>query len=103
MFRRFVRMPPPPKANDPETPISPQKAEQIFRTHPSELAALLELAWEFRQWNGNLDLGHPNRRSDIPQLPEYLLQALFGNEVNQFVQTNKGCFFPSNTGMVGPH
>ncbi len=100
MFRRFVRIPPPPKANDPETPISPQKAEQIFRTHPSELAALLELAWEFRQWDGNLDLGHPNRRSDIPQLPEYLLQALFGNETNQFVQTNKGCFFPRNTGIV---
>lgn len=103
MFRRIVRIPPPPNPPNPETPIAPQKAEQLFRLHPSELAALLEMAWEFRVWEndsaGNPPLGHPNRRSDIPQLPDYLLEVLFGNEFNDFFDVNKGCFLPGNKGL----
>jgi hypothetical protein len=104
MFRRFVRTPPPPDLNNPETPIARQKAEQLFRSHPVELAALLEMAWQFRKWEldpfGNPPLGHPNHRSDIPQLPNYLLEALFGNEINDFFDVNKGCFLPNNSGIV---
>lgn len=102
MFRRLARISPP--STSPETPISPQKAEQIFRLHPAELSALLELAWEFRVWendpSGNPPLGHPNRRSDIPQMPEYLLDALFGNAPNPFVQRNRGRFSPGGIGTV---
>jgi len=98
MFRRLVRVPPP--SNSLETPISRQKAEQIFRLHPAELAALLELGWEFKVWesdpSGNPPLGHPNRRSDIPQLPEYLLDALFGNAPHSFVQSNRNSFRPGS-------
>ncbi|NJM65720.1 MAG: hypothetical protein HC851_08635 [Acaryochloris sp. RU_4_1] len=87
-----------PPSNSPETPISSKKAEQIFRLHPAELNAFLELAWEFRVWendpSGNPPLGHPNRRSDIPQLPEYLLDALFGSELNPFAQANRNSFRP---------
>lgn len=110
MFRRFVRVPPPPTSTNPETLIAPQKAEQLFRLHPSELTALLELAWEFRVWEidpSDLSgrrprhpLGHPNRRSDISQLPDYLLQALFGSELNQFFQRNEECFSPNEVGIV---
>lgn len=110
MFRRFVRVLPPPDPNNPadpnnpETPISRQKAEQLFRSHPAELAALLEMAWQFRKWeldlSGSPVLGHPNHRSDIPQLPNYLLEALFGNATNDFFDVNKGCFLPNNKGIV---
>lgn len=105
MFRRVVRIPPLPNSTNPETPIAPQKAEQLFRSHPSELAALLEMAWQFRKWEKDTSgnpihpLGHPNRRSDIPQLPDYLLEALFGNEFNDFFDVNKGCFLPNNIGL----
>lgn len=82
MFRRFVT------DDDPNITISSQDAENLFRLHPSELAALLELAWEFRIWNSdsfraqkNYQLGHPNRRSDISELPPYLLN-LFRNFAN---------------------
>ncbi|MEQ9482272.1 hypothetical protein [Coleofasciculus sp. F4-SAH-05] len=55
------------------------KAEMLFRLHPSELSALLEMAWDFRVWEANEPLGHPRRRSDIPGLPEYLLNTLFSS------------------------
>jgi hypothetical protein len=105
MFRRLARIQPTsPPSTSPETPISSQKAEQIFRLHPAELAALLELAWEFRVWEndppGNPPLGYPNRRSDIPQLPEYLLDALFENAPNPFVETNRGRFRAGEIGTV---
>lgn len=53
------------------------KANALFRLHPSELSALLEMAWDFRVWDQNEELGHPRRRSDIPGVPEYLLNTLF--------------------------
>jgi hypothetical protein len=96
MFRRIARIlptNPPANSSDSEIPISSQKAEQLFRLHPSELTALLEMAWEFRVWDDNNPLGHPNRRSDISQLPDYLLEILFGtNGENDFFGVNKNCF-----------
>jgi hypothetical protein len=90
MFRRFVSANPANPAN-PQNPdsffIDPQKAEGLFRLHPSELAALLELAWEFREWFEGLSLGHPFRRSDIPQLPSYLL-----NLFSTFAERNRKQF-----------
>jgi hypothetical protein len=71
-----------------------QKADLLFRLHPSKLAALLEMGWEFRR-SDNDPLGHPNRRSDIPQLPDYLLEIL-GADVNNFYQPNKKKFSPIN-------
>jgi hypothetical protein len=81
MFRRLA-------SANPQNPnsnifIDPQKAEGIFRLHPSELAALLELAWEFRVWFDSLPLGHPFRRSDISELPSYLLNSFPFANVNR--------------------
>jgi hypothetical protein len=53
----------------------PGGAEILFRLHPVELASLLEMAWEFRQHEDDKPIGHPNRRSDIPGLPAYILQG----------------------------
>lgn len=97
MFRRFVTTPG-SQLDDLDTPIDPQKAEDLFRLNPAELAALLELAWEFRVWEESIELGRPNRRSDISELPEYLLNALYGgardDAGNPVVQTNRDRFRP---------
>jgi hypothetical protein len=95
MFRRIARSPL-SNATNSETPILSQTAEKLFRLHPSELAALLEMAWEFRVWDQRdgepIDpLGHPNRRSDIPQLPDYLLEILFGGQ--EFFKEANNNFF----------
>jgi hypothetical protein len=83
MFRRFVSA----NSTNPNNPnsnfIDPQKAEVLFRLHPSELFALLELAWEFRQWFETLPLGHPYRRSDISELPKDLLDNFPFAKVNR--------------------
>jgi hypothetical protein len=71
-----------------------QRAELLFRLHPLKLAALLEMSWEFRRSN-NDPLGHPNRRSDIPQLPDYLLKSL-GADANDFYSPNKTKFSTSD-------
>lgn len=63
MFRQFAK------------PNFPGGAEVLFRLHPAELAALLEQAWEFRRHDSNQSIGHPDRRSDVPGLPGYLLGA----------------------------
>jgi hypothetical protein len=80
MFRRFVSANP---QNARDIFIDPQKAEGLFRMHPAELAALLELAWEFRVWFESLPLGHPFRRSDIAELPEELLDNFPFSETNR--------------------
>jgi hypothetical protein len=41
-------------------------AEVLMRFHPSDLTALLELAWDRRSNNPVVELGHPARRSDLP-------------------------------------
>jgi hypothetical protein len=83
MFRRLIAPPLSGDSGTSDAVIDRTKAELLFRLHPSELALLLELAWEVRVWEVNPELGHPNRRSDIPQLPQYLLDALFGGAVAQ--------------------
>jgi hypothetical protein len=83
MFRRFVSA-----QNPTDIFIDPQKAEEIFRSHPSELAAMLELSWEFRIWFEALPLGHPFRRSDVSELPKELLDR-FTVSANRQKFTNK--------------
>jgi hypothetical protein len=80
MFRRFVSA---ESQNQDSIFIDRQKAENLFRMHPSELFALLELAWEFRQWFENLPLGHPLRRSDISELPRDLLDNFEFSSINR--------------------
>lgn len=62
MFRQFVRQ-------------IPDGAEFLFRLHPVELSTLLEEAWNFQRNDRAQPVGHPDHRSDIPGLPEYLLKA----------------------------
>jgi hypothetical protein len=80
MFRRFVSASP---QNATGIFIDPQKAEGLFRLHPLELSALIELSWEFRTWYEDLPLGHPQRRSDISELPSYLLDKFPVANLNQ--------------------
>lgn len=77
----------------------PGGAELLFRLHPIELAGLLEQAWEFRVHTNDPDvpLGHPDRRSAVPGLPAYLLQAFEGYARNRQTFTaprhdTEGCF-----------
>jgi hypothetical protein len=56
MFRRFAG-------------TIPAGAETLFRLHPSQLALLLEQAWESRTFNPASPLGRPDHRSDLPGLP----------------------------------
>lgn len=66
----------------------PGGAELLFRLHPIELALLLEQAWEFRKQDASQRIGHPDRRSDVPGLPRYLLQALPNYRKNRATFTN---------------
>jgi hypothetical protein len=77
MFRQLVR------ASNRALSI-PGRAELLFRLHPVELAALLEQAWEFRKHDttNRRTTGHPDRRSNIPGLPGYLLEAFPNFEHN---------------------
>lgn len=87
------------------------KAKALFRLHPSELSALLEMAWDLRVWDQNEELGHPRRRSDIPGVPEYLLDTLFSAappEASNFFVGNQGQFsdtdiFPGRGGVLWDH
>src|SRR5262245_36649438 len=57
MFRRFAKF---------LTDSSLKGPDVLMGFHPSDLTALLELAWDERSNNPNLRLGHPARRSDLP-------------------------------------
>lgn len=52
MFRTFAR-------------FLPNGARDLVQFHPSDLTAVLELAWDRRTDRQNLELGHPFRRSDF--------------------------------------
>lgn len=99
MFRRFVTQPN-GQNGDPNVPINREKANELFRLNPLELAGLLELAWDLREWDGDSNnpspLGHPNRRSDISGLPQYFLDNLFGgavaNDGSGVITTNRDNF-----------
>jgi hypothetical protein len=49
--------------------IFPGGPNALVQSHPSELTALLELAWQLRPTALGTDLGHPDRRSDLDGLP----------------------------------
>jgi hypothetical protein len=57
-------------------------ARKLFRLHPTELAALLEQAWKLRRDNDVESQGHPDRRSNLPGLPNYLLKLFACSEEN---------------------
>ncbi|MFX0198364.1 MAG: hypothetical protein ACFFCW_19775 [Candidatus Hodarchaeota archaeon] len=67
----------------------PGGAEALFRLHPQELNILLELAWEFRVHKNSEALGHPDRRSDLSQLPRKILDLF------PFAATNRSRFVKS--------
>ena len=41
------------------------EARDLVQFHPSDLTAVLELAWDRRADRTNLELGHPFHRSDL--------------------------------------
>ena len=57
-------------------------AQKLFRLHPVELAGLLEQAWELRKHDREKPQGHPERRSNLPGLPSYLLKLFACAEEN---------------------
>jgi hypothetical protein len=63
MFRRFAKF----LSDD-----GPERdgAKELMRLHPSDLTALLELAWDNRSSRTDVDLGHPSRRSAVPGFPK---------------------------------
>lgn len=76
----------------------PGGAEQLFRLHPADLTALLELVWETRS-HENTETGRPNRRSIQPELPKELLD-LFGRDNvngNTHIARNRALFTPAGT------
>ena len=56
MFRRFAKF---------LTDVGVNGPEVVTRLHPADLTALLELAWDRRANNPNVDLGRPARRSAL--------------------------------------
>ena len=59
-----------------------EKAQKLFQLHPIELSSLLDQAWELRAHNTDEDQGHPDRRSNLPGLPSYLLEYFACAESN---------------------
>jgi hypothetical protein len=62
MFRQFATVIPP---------------QQLMELHPVTLAGFLERVWAQRAITGD-PLGHPDNRSNVDQLPEYLLDPVPG-------------------------
>lgn len=60
------------------------RINQLFCLHPVEIRALLELGWDTRIHRkgekGESKPGHPDRRSELSQLPKYFIDALFNND-----------------------
>lgn len=65
MFRRFAGS-------------IPDGARRLFRLHPFQLSALLELAWDLRANDQAVILGEPRHRSDLPGLFAALGSAAAG-------------------------
>jgi len=61
--------------------VLPGGAEQLFRLHPTDITALLELAWELRQHEVD-ETGRPGRRSHHLEMPKNLLDLFGRDEVN---------------------
>lgn len=86
MFRRIIGT-----GNDRE-----KRANELFCLHPAEISALLELGWNTRVHRkkgneGAQSVGQPNRRSELSQLPEYFIDALFdqNSKSNKFPSKNR--------------
>jgi hypothetical protein len=95
MFRRIVATNAAP-VNPNNIDIDKDRAENLFKLHPSELGALLEMAWEFRKHDpGKGSIGHPDFRSNLTELPEKVL-ALF----NEMTRINRASFKADNLGGV---
>ena len=56
-------------------------ANALFLQHPSVLTTLLEVAWQSRALASNRPLGDPGHRSNLPQLPDFWLDALKNSAV----------------------
>jgi len=76
-----------------------KRANELFCLHPAEIRALLELGWNTRVHKkkgekGALSVGQPDRRSDLSQLPEYFIDALFdqNGKSNKFPSINRKSF-----------
>lgn len=65
MFRQFAGSIP---------TVDKTRAANLFRLHPVELSSLLDQAWELRTHRTAEERGHPDRRSNLPGLPNYLLR-----------------------------
>ncbi len=61
--------------------LNSARADELFRLHPSDLAALLEMAWSMRVQDVNAPLGSPrNRAGELRNLPEAVQKLFdFGN------------------------
>ncbi len=74
--------------------ILPGGAQTLFRLHPVELHALLELAWELRLHEAT-EVGRPNRRSELPELPGHLLSLIGDPQApapGNFIAQNRALF-----------
>ena len=60
-------------------PERTKRIEELFSLHPVEIRALLELGWDTRIHSKNSSVGKPDRRSELSQLPQYFIDALFNN------------------------
>lgn len=74
-----------------------ENINQLFCLHPVEIRALLELAWDTRIHkkgkDGETTPGHPDRRSEISQLPQYFIDAIFGEaKSTEFPKKNRDQF-----------
>lgn len=59
----------------------PGGANTLFLQHPSVLTTLLEVAWQSRVHDLDRPLGDPGHRSNVPQLPDFWLNAIKGNTI----------------------
>jgi hypothetical protein len=71
-------------------------ARALFRKHPADLAALLDLAWSFQIKNPLQPLGHPDHRSDLEALAQGFLN-LFPTTVINTGTGNEGEDLLDNT------
>ena len=76
------------------------RAEMLFRLHPVQLSALLELAWELRV-DDKIALGQPDRRSDLLELPRNLLDQLGSQTPHEnFIQMNRSIFRDTSPRLI---
>ena len=54
----------------------PAGANTLFLQHPAVLSTALEVAWQSRVHDPLQPLGHPDHRSNLPQLPDFWLDPL---------------------------